>query len=72
MERTEIAKEYIWDLSSIYNSNEAFYQDVEKSKELINNLESLIDTLCDDFDTFYSFLTTKDSLERIVSKLHCF
>ena len=38
MERKDIDIKDTWDLSTIYNSHEAFYQDLEKTKSFINDL----------------------------------
>ena len=72
MEREKIDIKDKWDLSTIYNSSDTFYQDLDKAKSLINNLVSYKGKICDSVDSFYNFLTTKDTVERLVNKLYCF
>lgn len=72
MERKDIDIKDTWDLSTIYNSHEAFYQDLEKTKSLINDLITFKGKICNSIDSFYNFLTTKDTVERLMNKLYCY
>lgn len=72
MERKDIDVKDTWDLSTIYDSDEAFYQDLEKVKSLIDELVSYKGHICDSVDSFYNFLSTKDMVERLISKLYCY
>lgn len=72
MERKDIEIKDTWDLSSIYDNNEAFYQDLQKAKSIINDLSNYKGKICDTIDSFYHFLTTKDIVERLINKLYCF
>lgn len=72
MERENIDIKDKWDLSTIYQDSNSFYQDLEKTKSLINTLVSYKGKICQDIDSFYHFLTTKDQVERLVNKLYCF
>lgn len=72
MERKDIAIEDTWDLSTIYENETAFYQDLEKAKNLIDELASYKDKICNSIDSFYNFMTAKDQVERIINKLYCY
>ncbi|MFQ6793913.1 MAG: oligoendopeptidase F [Thomasclavelia sp.] len=72
MERKDIAIEDTWDLSTIYENETAFYQDLEKAKNLIDELASYKDKICNSIDSFYNFMTVKDQVERIINKLYCY
>ena len=52
MERKDIDIKDTWDLSTIYNSHEAFYQDLEKTKSLINDLITFKGKICNSIE-FY-------------------
>ena len=72
MERKDIAINDTWDLSTIYKSNESFYEDLNKAKEIINDLVTYKGMVCQSIDSFYNFLRTKDMVERLINKLYCF
>lgn len=72
MERKDIDIKDTWDLSTIYQDSNTFYQDLEKTKSLITDLASYQGKICNSIDSFYNFLTTKDQVERLVNKLYCF
>lgn len=72
MERKDIDIKDTWDLSTIYSSDQAFYQDLEKAKSLINDLVSFKNKITNSIDSFYNFMTLKDQVERIINKLYCF
>lgn len=72
MERKDIEEKYTWDLSTIYQNEKEFYQDIEKCKDQLNELASYQNHLCDDFDHFYSFLKTKDEMSMILNKAYCY
>ncbi|WP_296878471.1 oligoendopeptidase F [Thomasclavelia sp.] len=72
MERKDIAIEDTWDLSTIYENETTFYQDLEKAKNLIDELASYKDKICNSIDSFYNFMTVKDQVERIINKLYCY
>ena len=67
MEREKIDIKDKWDLSTIYDNHDTFYQDLEKAKSLINDLVSYKGKICSSIDSFYNFLSTKDTVERLVS-----
>ena len=55
MERKDIDIKDTWDLSTIYSSDQAFYQDLEKAKSLINDLVSFKNKITNSIDSFYIF-----------------
>lgn len=72
MERKDIDLKDTWDLSTIYSSDQLFYQDLEKVKSLINDLVSFKNKVTNSIDSFYNFMSLKDQVERIINKLYCF
>lgn len=72
MEREDIDIKYTWDLSKIYSDEDEFYDDLNKSKNLLNNLVSEKDSFLDTKDSFYNFLEESVMLDRFVSKLYCY
>lgn len=72
MERKDIDIKDTWDLSTIYSNHDSFYQDLEKTKAMINDLVSYKGKICKSIDSFYNFLATKDQVERLVNKLYCY
>ncbi|WP_294577737.1 oligoendopeptidase F [uncultured Thomasclavelia sp.] len=72
MERKDIDVKDTWDLSTLYSSDEAFYQDIDQAKSLINDLVSYKGKICNTIDSFYHFMETKDQVERIINKLYCY
>lgn len=72
MERKDIDLKDTWDLSTIYSSDQLFYQDLEKVKSLINDLVSFKNKVTNSIDSFYNFMSLKNQVERIINKLYCF
>ncbi len=72
MERKDIDIKDTWDLSTIYQNHNDFYQDLEKAKSLIDDIVSFKGKICNSIDSFYNFLSTKDLVERLINKLYCF
>ena len=72
MERKDIDIKDTWDLSTIYKTNEEFYQDIEIVKEKLKVLAACKGNLASSSNQFYLFLTTKETVERIINKLYCF
>lgn len=72
MERKDINEKYTWDLSSIYATDELFYQDVKKCQKLLDELASYQGQLTSSFDIFYQFLKKKDELNVLVGKTYNF
>lgn len=72
MERKEIALQDTWDVASIYQSEEAFYQDLQMAKDTLEKVASFKGNFTKNSDQFYLFLTKKDTVERMISKLYCY
>ncbi|MBO6046904.1 MAG: oligoendopeptidase F [Erysipelotrichaceae bacterium] len=72
MERKDIKQSEIWDLSLIYQSDEAFAKDLEEAKKLANHLEEQKGHMTDTSNQFYTFLNDYTMLDRLISKLYCF
>ncbi len=72
MDRNKIDEIYTWDLSTIYKSDEAFYNDIDSVQELLNTLLTYQGKITSDIDTFTAFFKDKEQLERVLNKLYCF
>lgn len=72
MERKDIDIKDTWDLSTIYPSNDAFYQDLEKLKTMLQTVVAFKGAIASSSNQLYLFLTTKVTVERLVNKLYCF
>ncbi|WP_028043349.1 oligoendopeptidase F [Candidatus Stoquefichus massiliensis] len=72
MERSSIDKKDTWDLSYIYNDQQDFYNDLDKAKELLNQLIKQKETFLNHTDSFLKFHEDYIMLSRYIQKLHCF
>ncbi|MBQ7917589.1 MAG: oligoendopeptidase F family protein [Clostridia bacterium] len=60
-----------WDLSKIYNSNDAFYSDLEKAKKMLVNLEKFRGKL-NNADDIIAYFLAESELSIIIEKLAVF
>lgn len=72
MERTDIQEKDTWDLSLIYQANEDFYKDLDKAKDLLQQLLNQKESFLQSVDTFLLFHETYIKMSRYIQKLHCF
>ena len=72
MERSSIDKKDTWDLSLIYNESKDFYNDLDKAKELLNQLIKQKETFLSNTDSFLKFHDDYIMLSRYIQKSHCF
>ncbi len=72
MEQKDIELKYTWDLSLIYKNHSDFYNDLDKAKELLQQLKKNKDLFLSSIEHFIAFHDTYCQLSRYVSKLHCF
>ena len=72
MERKDIEEKYTWNLSRIYASSEAFYDDLDKAKTLLKGLVAQKETFLDNKENFLKFHEDNTMVDRIASKLYCF
>lgn len=72
MERDQIDVKYTWNLSTIYQNEEGFYQDLEKAKLILKDLSTYQDKLCVNIDNFYSYLTSADEAQKLLNRLYSF
>lgn len=72
MERNSIDNKYKWDLSKMYSSSDEFYHDLQRVKDNIDELVSFKDKITTSKEIFISFLTTNDTVERLINKLYCY
>lgn len=72
MERKDIQEKDTWDLSLIYKTNEAFYEDLQKAKDLLQKLLQQKDLFLNSVEDFLQFHEDYIQIGRYVQKLHCF
>lgn len=72
MKRQDINKNETWDLSSIYENNDLFYQDLDTAKNKLASLLELKDSFILNQDLFLKFHQAFTDLSRLLQKLHAF
>lgn len=72
MERSSIQTKDTWDLSYIYQTNQEFYTDLQKAKDLLQVIYQQKDIFLNDVDNFLKFHEDYIKLSRYIQKLHCF
>ncbi|MFR6099024.1 MAG: hypothetical protein ACLUIS_02745 [Longibaculum sp.] len=72
MERSSIQTKDTWDLSYIYQTNQEFYTDLQKAKDLLQVIYHQKDIFLNDVDSFLKFHEDYIKLSRYIQKLHCF
>lgn len=72
MERKDIQEKDTWDLSLIYKVNQDFYIDLDKAKELLQQLLKQKETFLNTIQDFLQFHENYISMGRYIQKLHCF
>ena len=69
LERKDIDPKYKWDLSVIYENEEAFYAEYKKAEKLIRDFAAHEKTMCKSAKDFYSTLSDMTAIEAIIEKL---
>ncbi|MEG0366489.1 MAG: M3 family oligoendopeptidase, partial [Coprobacillus sp.] len=72
MERSTIDVKDTWDLSLIYKQDQDFYDDLNKAKNLLNDVLQQKETFLNSLDTFIKFHEDYIKLSRYIQKMHCF
>ena len=72
MERKDIELQYTWDLSSIYQNDQVFNNDVNKAKDLLNKCISYKGILSSSSSNYLAYLETQTTLSRLLNKLYCY
>ncbi len=68
--RAEIPAKYKWELSAIYESQEAFDKACAQAKEKIEKFSAWKETMCKDAKSLYGMFTDMTELDRILLKLY--
>lgn len=68
--RNEIEDKYKWDLTTIFKSDEEFLNELDKCKNISDNILKFKDHILDNADTLYNYLETNDNNERKLYKLY--
>ena len=70
--RKDIDKKYTWDLEKIYSSFEAFNNDYEKVKELIEEISRYENNMMENSSNFYNTISLSFEIERLIDKLYVY
>lgn len=68
--RSEIDNKYKWDLTTIYKSDEAFYEEYKKVEEMIINFSTKNIFL--NGENLYNYLKSTDEIEMLLDKLYSY
>ena len=69
MLREEIKEKYKWDLSSLYQSQQAFEKDYEKAQQLLEELKTYKDHICDTKESFIRFMNIDEAFSGYIENL---
>jgi hypothetical protein len=69
LERKDVDKKYKWDLSVIYESKEAFFEDYKKAEKMIADFKKHEKTMTRDAESFYATLLS-DAIIRYDFLVH--
>lgn len=72
LERSQIAKEYQWDLTPMYASDEAWEADLAAVDSLIEKLPAYAGKLTESPESLRAFLDDQQQLERKLSQVSCY
>ena len=72
MERKDIDKKYKWDLSEIYKNEEAFKEDEERFKKLIENEATYRGKVLESSKTLQEVLDLDTEIERVLNRMFVF
>ncbi len=64
MKRNEADIRYTWDLSSLFASQQAFDEQLQKSKTQLRDLCACKDHISDTIDTYIAFMSAQETFER--------
>ena len=68
-ERKDIDKRYKWDLSVIYENEDAFFADYAKAEKLIKAFKKHEKTMCKGSEEFYAMLVDMIEIDAVIEKL---
>ena len=72
MERNDIEQKYKWDLSVIYEDENAFYKDYSEAEKLIKEYKKHEKTITDSATSLLSALSDLSSVERMIEKIYLY
>ena len=68
-DRNEIEKDYKWNLESLYENEELLEKDMKEFESGLSELREFKGKLMESAETLYSYLTRKDELEILLTKI---
>ena len=72
MKRSEVEEKLKWDTSSIYETDEGFYKDIEEIKGLVDELKTYKGRITSDLETFKSYLKLSEKFNRKMEKAYVY
>ncbi len=69
LERKDIDKKYKWDLSVIYETEEAFFEDYKNTEKMISEFKKHEKIMCQNAESFYNTLRDMTDIESHIEKL---
>src|SRR5699024_826722 len=72
LERNEIAREYKWDLKSMYESDELWEKDFNKVKELSDEIIKFKGKVVENSNSLYEVLTKRDKILRLINNVFAY
>ena len=69
LERKDVDQKYKWDLSVIYESKEAFFEDYKKAEKMIADFKKHEKTMTRDAESFYATLRGMTDIEALIERL---
>lgn len=67
-----MVKNYTWDLSKVFKSDEEYQNSLEKAYNLINELKSYKGKITKDSNSLYEFLVKSDECSRLIEKIYVY
>nr|WP_072536677.1 oligoendopeptidase F [Anaerococcus mediterraneensis] len=72
MKRSEVEERLKWDTTSIYETDEGFYKDIEEIKGLVDELKTYKGKITSDLETFKSYLKLSEKFNRKMEKAYVY
>ena len=68
-ERSEMDARYLWNLSVVFQNDDAWYQTAEETKEKIKQYENYRDTFMNSAQSLYELFVLDEEVSRLLERL---
>ena len=68
-ERSEMDAKYLWNLSVVFQNDDAWYQTAEETKEKIKQYENYRDTFMNSAQSLYELFVLDEEVSRLLERL---